>query len=428
MPIPEQRPGESDDDFMERCMGDAVMNKEYQDKKQRYKVCESKMRKNKMNFQKYDHKKNEDGSYDILQVPIFELGKHKGFKYDEDWFKQTQDNMLEDEQHGHLPPVLIGHNDGRGEKPAKGFFKNLALKGEQIIADITKIPKDMFEEIKDRAYPYRSVEVVPKQNKITALALLGGTEPYHHLPMLEIFEDEKGKEILNMKFDEGEEQSFFEQFFEQFKDWFSHNKQDVNKPENKNEESEMADKFTKEDLDQAKKDAESKAEKQFKDQFKKQYGVTPKEMADIRSKEKQKARANEIKTFCSNLKEKSFKIDQAQHQIAPAVIDDFVQPFLNADEKVKFSDEDEMDKTEAFKHIFNTVLDKAAKAELFVNMDEQGEHDKDSGDVKDEFDSRTDVNQAAHQLHKKVVKYCNKNELNVNDPEDYQKALTKVAE
>lgn len=39
MPIPEKHKGERMGDFIERCAGDPVMNREYPDRAQRYKIC-----------------------------------------------------------------------------------------------------------------------------------------------------------------------------------------------------------------------------------------------------------------------------------------------------------------------------------------------------------------------------------------------------
>ncbi len=45
MPLPKPTSDESQDAFMERCMGDDVMVDEYPDEKQRYKVCEAQWEK-----------------------------------------------------------------------------------------------------------------------------------------------------------------------------------------------------------------------------------------------------------------------------------------------------------------------------------------------------------------------------------------------
>ena len=45
MPIPEPHEGESEGDFVSRCMGDKIMLKDYPDQKQRAAVCYSQARK-----------------------------------------------------------------------------------------------------------------------------------------------------------------------------------------------------------------------------------------------------------------------------------------------------------------------------------------------------------------------------------------------
>lgn len=43
MPIPEKKPTESIQDFIERCMSDDKMKTEYTDESQRYAVCVNQM-------------------------------------------------------------------------------------------------------------------------------------------------------------------------------------------------------------------------------------------------------------------------------------------------------------------------------------------------------------------------------------------------
>ena len=40
MPLPNRNPKEGKDDFISRCMGDAKMNSEFPESKQRYAVCQ----------------------------------------------------------------------------------------------------------------------------------------------------------------------------------------------------------------------------------------------------------------------------------------------------------------------------------------------------------------------------------------------------
>lgn len=45
MPIPKKKPQEKEDDFISRCMSDAIMNKDYPDRKQRLAVCINQLKK-----------------------------------------------------------------------------------------------------------------------------------------------------------------------------------------------------------------------------------------------------------------------------------------------------------------------------------------------------------------------------------------------
>jgi len=139
-------------------------------------------------FNKYVTEVNDDGTYNVLNLEIFGLGEHRGFNYDDKWFAQVQKKHQELEAKGYIPPVVIGHNNKNlPERKACGFFNNLRIDGDMILADLIKIPEEVYEDIKDRLYPYRSIEVSPEDFEITALALLGGSEPYFKLPMLEVF-------------------------------------------------------------------------------------------------------------------------------------------------------------------------------------------------------------------------------------------------
>lgn len=45
MPIPKPKKKESREDFIDRCMGDSVMNDEYPNESQRLAICSSQWRK-----------------------------------------------------------------------------------------------------------------------------------------------------------------------------------------------------------------------------------------------------------------------------------------------------------------------------------------------------------------------------------------------
>ena len=132
----------------------------------------------------------------IHTLPIFKLGRHKGFHYTKDWAGKAINNHAGLAKDGFFPSVIIGHNDGKSEKPSKGLLKNFKLNGDTIYVDIAGISPKTFETLKDGDYPHRSVEVNPKGNRFTALALLGGTTPYHKLPVMEIFGENDQTEVI----------------------------------------------------------------------------------------------------------------------------------------------------------------------------------------------------------------------------------------
>jgi len=51
MPLPKPNSGESQDDFMARCMASPVMNDEYPDNSQRAAVCHSQWRRRNRSMQ-----------------------------------------------------------------------------------------------------------------------------------------------------------------------------------------------------------------------------------------------------------------------------------------------------------------------------------------------------------------------------------------
>lgn len=143
-------------------------------------------------FKEYQTSQNDDGTLNIHGVEIFRLGTHKGFTYDSEWAEKAIATHQKLQAEGFQPSVIIGHNEpGQAEeKPAKGFFRDLKIDGELILADLVGIQPDTYEALKRKEYPHRSVELInPEENRFSALALLGGTSPYHKLPVLEVFQE-----------------------------------------------------------------------------------------------------------------------------------------------------------------------------------------------------------------------------------------------
>jgi hypothetical protein len=143
-----------------------------------------------------------DGTVSIPDVPVFQLGMHRGFDYGIAWADRAIRTFNADAGEGRRPSVIVGHNLDVGEKPAVGFMGNLRRIGNTLYADLVNIQREVFEQIRKGMWPQRSVEVYARSARIAALALLGGSSPYHRFPAL-AFKDEDG-EIIHWAAGHGE--------------------------------------------------------------------------------------------------------------------------------------------------------------------------------------------------------------------------------
>lgn len=140
---------------------------------------------------RYEVTENEDGTRNIIGVPIFKLGTFKsknGVAYDDDWFEKAKERHEQlKKENEYLPTVHAGHNkDDGSELPAMGLFDNLRKKGAMVLADIVRIGKAAYQELKDGLWPYRSVEAINTEDeaRILSLAVLGSRPPAVKTPPL----------------------------------------------------------------------------------------------------------------------------------------------------------------------------------------------------------------------------------------------------
>jgi len=128
----------------------------------------------------YKATKNEtDGTWSIADVPVFELGDHKGETYDAAWAKKTLANFKAFATKGFLPPVTIGHKQPGGpELPAVGLVENLKIVGNTLFASMKNITETVMNDIKQGSWPYRSPTVSAEKGVFASLSLLGGETPY----------------------------------------------------------------------------------------------------------------------------------------------------------------------------------------------------------------------------------------------------------
>jgi len=134
----------------------------------------------------FEIKREKDGSYTIRDVPIFKTHSDRGFECNEEWMRDAIRNHQKFKEMGYRPMIIIGHNQKGTEKKAVGFLDNLRFDPQSGIlhADLVKLPEALVNEIKQNAWPNRSVEILPKSRRILALALLGGTTSHFALPQM----------------------------------------------------------------------------------------------------------------------------------------------------------------------------------------------------------------------------------------------------
>ena len=129
---------------------------------------------------------NDDGTVNVRNVHIFTCNGD----FDKSWWDQAIETHSQHESDGLVQPgVHIGHplRDEKGaakeERPNKGFLARLRRRGEQVYGDITSLARDVYEQIKKRELPGRSVELYKSLGRVGGMALLGSSMPKIPLTM-----------------------------------------------------------------------------------------------------------------------------------------------------------------------------------------------------------------------------------------------------
>lgn len=372
-----------------------------------------------MDFSEHKFTKNEDGTFNILEVPIFELGSHRGFSYDENWSVDALNNftVLKKEKK-FLPRIIIGHTTENSEKPAVGFLDNLKLSGKQIAADLINLPTEIFEQIKKKAWPSRSVEVNPKKKKFTALALLGGTEPHFQFEPIDIkFQADPEGEWIEL----GDAQfldkksivlQMWDRMLKVFKDTEDNN---LNGDET----------MTPEELTKLKDDIkqemstelEAQFDTKYAEKFKEEFGKTPDEYkASVALAQTEKFQERTVSVI-KKLKETSC--------LAPAIVDGFFAPLVefagNNEKTIKFAEKEQGTIFDLIEKFGESLKKHATEKTLIIDFKEHVSHDGDednpnfdSGDI-DIIDP--DEKQAA-KIHREIEKYAEKHDVSYEDAAD----------
>lgn len=162
----------------------------------------------------FDIKENNDGTVDVMNVPVFKAHHDRKYLCDEAWLDRCVADFLHQKidsievaqgnaKYAMLPSLTIGHTPESAdapEPPRVGFVDNLRRVGKVLYADFVGIAKHAWEQIKRGDFPYRSAEVIPSKHRLTNVSLLGGRYPHFSLPVMRF--NARGSEIVRYMYTE----------------------------------------------------------------------------------------------------------------------------------------------------------------------------------------------------------------------------------
>lgn len=121
---------------------------------------------------------------ELKGVEVFDTGTNNGIRFEDDDLDVMVRGFEEQSQAGKLP-VKIGHTDD-DTAPAMGWIENLYKKGSKLLADLSQVPDELIERIKEGRLRHVSVEllrnVTTRDGKsydwlLDGLAILGAARP-----------------------------------------------------------------------------------------------------------------------------------------------------------------------------------------------------------------------------------------------------------
>lgn len=307
---------------------------------------------------KYKATRYENGKYKIEKVPIFQLGLIRGQEYSDTWGKLMLDNMQKRARSNYYPPIILGHGGGFvQEKEAIGFLKNIQIEGKTVYADLDEVQEYVAEyEIGKLKYPYRSVEVRFEQAEITALALLGATEPYFKFPRLEIFSEMGGGDSFTyaetedgIRLTEEAEKSGLSKLFEDIKEWIK--KEFGNAPAGGTAEGAETN------------ETEPKGGEMDAEQFRAKYGMSPEEAAEkARQYENSQKEVERLQAEKLANAKTQFSAQMQAQGVSPAAIE-LMQGYM---EKTGYAEEATA--------LFGKLVELAKAGTIMVPLSESGKH------------------------------------------------------
>lgn len=158
---------------------------------------------------RYNARQNDDGTWDIFDVPVFAEvpagARANDEPVDAEWMRAAIQKARLRESEGYKPPLHINHHDEQKDTHRAGSFRlrrvaSIQHDGQRIdalFADLESVPQWVFSLVKRGELPYRSVEVFDwDKPEINSLALLHDEVPFFRFPNLEIG-DEKPNPAAN---------------------------------------------------------------------------------------------------------------------------------------------------------------------------------------------------------------------------------------
>ena len=160
MPMPKPKPNEAKDKFLDRCMGDVVMVRDYSDNKQRYAVCNSLYDKKEKDmgeikitdndFKDVDNK--SEVVEDMSDMIIIKMVDDKDIKFDDTIILTISDRKgitaLFDEKKRKILAYFFDKTSGFDELRAKEWLKeNKNYSGETEVESFKFFKKDTEQRI-----------------------------------------------------------------------------------------------------------------------------------------------------------------------------------------------------------------------------------------------------------------------------------------
>lgn len=153
----------------------------------------------------YAATQNPDGSWNVLDVPVFAAHERHGKKVDQAWLEGAVRRAAELHASNYVAPLHVGHHPD-GDVQRAGYFlpkrvEQRAFAGGKplpvVVADLLAVPADVFQEIKAGRLPYVSVEVADlNKPEISSLALLEDEAPFFKFPLLTIGQESSAETPL----------------------------------------------------------------------------------------------------------------------------------------------------------------------------------------------------------------------------------------